>query len=259
MGFFLKSEPAGKNRTAEVFLCRPKTLTPDPPLQEVGLRFYSPPLARWLSRDPMENLAFLNLYVALANNPVNSVDVDGLFVINGANLPNDVAGKTEFNPRITVNSVTVNFCCCSISTATWAANTIVYIPANPDHPAYKSTTVQQIISHESVHASSDDALAAKALPVAITYLQGACIQKSFLYAAFSGGWNWTTAQCQKEMQSQGDNAAASIQTLAYSVLTTQAHSFIGAYPSTWNPAGVSKWNTWFAGWLAGGFNGGKYW
>lgn len=200
----------------------------------------------------------LNLYRALMNSPINAIDANGLYAAQGTILPDDVAGKTEFNPQITVQSVTVNHCFCSLDQATWAANTFVYYPGSANHPAYQHATLQQILDHEDVHASSDDALAAKALPIAISAMQVASLEKSWWQALFTG-WDWTEAECKSEMQGQLYAAAASIQNVAYGTLTTQAHSYIGEYVTTWNPAGVATWNTWFNGWLASQYNGGKYW
>lgn len=41
-------------------------------------RAYSPPLGRWLSRDPIGETAGANLYVYVQNNPIGSVDPHGL-------------------------------------------------------------------------------------------------------------------------------------------------------------------------------------
>ena len=257
MGYYYNAEP--ENAVPPNSRVSPKTHTPASPVKERGHRYFHPETGRWLSRDPVGERGGKNLYVALRNNPFGRVDPHGLYDTQGITLPDDVVGKTEFNPKITVQSVTVNYCCCSLSQATWDANTVVYYPGNANHPAYQVTTLGQILAHEGAHASTDDALAAKALPVAITYLQGHCQQKGWWYALVSGGWNWTTAQCQSEMQGQADAAASYLQGLAYGMLQTQAHSFYGAYPNTWNPAGVPQWHNWFNGWLAGQFNGGKYW
>jgi hypothetical protein len=194
----------------------------------------------------------------MANNPVRAIDLFGLYTTTGTILPDNVAGKTEFEPKITIQSVSVNHCCCSINQATWAANTVVLFPGSAAHPAYRVTTLEQILSHEIVHASSDDAVAAKALPIAIRYLQGVCVQKKWWYGLFTG-WEWTEEQCKNEMQIQADAAASAIREMALDSLNTQAHGLIGAYPNTWNPAGLPVWDAWFSGWLAAHFNGGKYW
>jgi RHS repeat-associated protein len=44
-----------------------------------GYRYYSPALGRWLSRDPIEEQGGLNLYGFVNNDPVNGVDVLGLY------------------------------------------------------------------------------------------------------------------------------------------------------------------------------------
>ena len=48
-----------------------------------GRRFYSPRLARWLSRDPIEEDGGLNLYAYCGNNAVNGIDILGLVEYRG--------------------------------------------------------------------------------------------------------------------------------------------------------------------------------
>jgi len=55
-------------------------------LSYFGRRFYSPPLGRWLSRDPIGEQAGLNLYAFVGNDPVNTVDPLGL---QSGNPPGD--------------------------------------------------------------------------------------------------------------------------------------------------------------------------
>ena len=43
-----------------------------------GRRFYSPRIARWLTRDPIEEDGGLNLYAYCGNNAVNGIDILGL-------------------------------------------------------------------------------------------------------------------------------------------------------------------------------------
>ena len=47
-------------------------------LNYYGYRFYSPPLGRWMNRDPLGEAGGLNLYGFVLNNPVNFVDPYGL-------------------------------------------------------------------------------------------------------------------------------------------------------------------------------------
>ena len=42
-----------------------------------GKRFHSPPLRRWLTRDPIEEKGGANLYVFCKNNPLANLDPDG--------------------------------------------------------------------------------------------------------------------------------------------------------------------------------------
>ena len=59
-----------------------KYLDPETGLYYYGYRFYSPVLARWLTRDPIEEQGGLNLYAFCGNNGVNKTDVYGLFPVN---------------------------------------------------------------------------------------------------------------------------------------------------------------------------------
>ncbi|MGJ3242470.1 MAG: RHS repeat-associated core domain-containing protein [Opitutales bacterium] len=58
-------------------------------LYDYGLRYYSPALQRFLTRDPIREAGGLNLYRFAANNPVNYFDRYGLtpFVIDPAQPP----------------------------------------------------------------------------------------------------------------------------------------------------------------------------
>ena len=47
-----------------------------------GYRYYSPTLAKWLNRDPLEEEGGLNLYAFVQNNPINSVDALGEMLID---------------------------------------------------------------------------------------------------------------------------------------------------------------------------------
>ena len=55
-------------------------------LYDFGFRFYSPGMGRWLNRDPIQEAGGINLYAAMGNNPVNSLDSYGLDV-GWANRP----------------------------------------------------------------------------------------------------------------------------------------------------------------------------
>jgi RHS repeat-associated protein len=215
-----------------------------------GYRYYNPETGRWPSRDPIGEKGGLNLYGFCGNNPLMDFDPDGRYDVKFITLPPVDLGKTEFDPVIKVTAVKVNFCCCSLVSATWAANTHVLINISANVPG--------VGAHEAVHAITDDAVAAKALPVAIIYLQSICTKKGFLSEVFTGP-DWTQSSCMSKMRSEADAAASYINDLANGMLQDKAHSFIGAYGNTWNPNGIALYDVWFKSWLAGQFNGGKYW
>ncbi|MCX6925399.1 MAG: RHS repeat-associated core domain-containing protein [Verrucomicrobia bacterium] len=56
-------------------------------LFDYGYRFYSPSMARWLSRDPAEEDEAVNLYAFVGNSPVNFVDPVGLQGVPSFPLP----------------------------------------------------------------------------------------------------------------------------------------------------------------------------
>ena len=70
MGFYLDSAvtPAGRTR---------KTGTPRSARVGSGLRYYSPGIGRWLSRDPMGRRVTPNLFAGMLNNPIRYIDAGG--------------------------------------------------------------------------------------------------------------------------------------------------------------------------------------
>ena len=76
MSFYLKPEYAGNAYRASERT--PENAYPRKSLQERGLRFYSPGLGRWLSRDPIGEPGGINLYVFADNSPVARRDAIGL-------------------------------------------------------------------------------------------------------------------------------------------------------------------------------------
>lgn len=69
MGHFLRTETPARNWPSGCSR-----------LQQRGQRFYSPPLGRWLSNDPIGISGGLNQYVFCGNSPVNARDPLGLVV-----------------------------------------------------------------------------------------------------------------------------------------------------------------------------------
>lgn len=60
-----------------------------------GFRYYAPWLCRWLNPDPIGPKDGLNVYQFVHNNPVNSIDPDGLQTSSGVNVPY----PRQFNSR----------------------------------------------------------------------------------------------------------------------------------------------------------------
>ena len=69
--------PTTNNQSLFHFRYSTKYLDPETGLYYYGYRFYSPVLARWLTRDPIEEQGGLNLYAFCGNNGVNGFDPYG--------------------------------------------------------------------------------------------------------------------------------------------------------------------------------------
>jgi RHS repeat-associated protein len=79
MGYFLTTSP--ETAVPESSLASPKTHTPFSRVKERGRRFYSPELARWLNRDPVEEEGGICLYCFSQNAPLGSIDPLGDTVV----------------------------------------------------------------------------------------------------------------------------------------------------------------------------------
>ena len=75
MAYCLTTEP--ENAAPAKSIARPKTHTPLLQVKDLGLRFYSPNLGRWLNRDPIGQKGGLHLYGFVRNAPLLAVDSDG--------------------------------------------------------------------------------------------------------------------------------------------------------------------------------------
>ena len=90
MGFFFKNDPASLRELCRAGACPsasrprvyPKPYTRGSTLHKSGLRFYSPELRRWLSRDPVEEEYHASLYVYVENDVSNSFDGFGDETVN---------------------------------------------------------------------------------------------------------------------------------------------------------------------------------
>lgn len=79
----------------------PKTHTPDPQVQDLGLRLYSPSLGRWLSKDPIGEEGGDNLQRYCHNSPQQRIDAFGTFdewVENIAPLDEQPVNDSTGNP-----------------------------------------------------------------------------------------------------------------------------------------------------------------
>jgi RHS repeat-associated protein len=76
---FVRRASEGKNLTPAVSSCTRKSVARRLRLQERGARFYSAILARWISRDPIEEEGSLNLYGFVRNNAVSLYDLLGQY------------------------------------------------------------------------------------------------------------------------------------------------------------------------------------
>ena len=64
------------------FLFSTKYFDKETNLYYYGYRFYNPQMGRWINRDPLEEVDEENLYAFVANNPINTVDLLGLYAID---------------------------------------------------------------------------------------------------------------------------------------------------------------------------------
>lgn len=81
MGYYLKPESVGQERTSAIFPDTPKTLTPGSRLKGLGLRFYKTDIGRWLNRDPIEENGGIGLYCFVRNRPMDQVDPLGQYYV----------------------------------------------------------------------------------------------------------------------------------------------------------------------------------
>ena len=70
--------PATPKTHTRHFSCRLKNAYRGLQVEDLGYRFYSANLARWMNRDPIEEQGGLNLFEATGNNPIGLVDALGL-------------------------------------------------------------------------------------------------------------------------------------------------------------------------------------
>ena len=99
MGYHIQCDPETPDASARTHPCNPENAWPGFCMQDVGQRFYSPPLGRWLNRDPIGERGGVRLYTFVRNNGVSRVDPIGLQEWDGdwsdfTGLPGEGVGYT---------------------------------------------------------------------------------------------------------------------------------------------------------------------
>ena len=96
MGYHIQCDPE-TSEAPEPQPCNPENAWPGFCMQDVGLRFYSPAMGRWINRDPLEEYAGPGcLYAYIDNRPIDQLDPHGLFSLwrwlytGDWNAPDDV-------------------------------------------------------------------------------------------------------------------------------------------------------------------------
>ena len=77
MGYHIQHDPDAPARTRP---CNPENAWPGFCMQDVGQRFYSPGMGRWLNRDPIGEIVGPDDYGFCRNSPVDLWDILGLCV-----------------------------------------------------------------------------------------------------------------------------------------------------------------------------------
>ena len=83
----------GSEAGSNPFRFSTKSLDTETGLSYYGYRYYSPELGRWISKDPLQELGGINLYIFVGNCPVGYIDYLGLDWLT--NLSNFVAGAGD--------------------------------------------------------------------------------------------------------------------------------------------------------------------
>jgi RHS repeat-associated protein len=84
VGYYTSSWSASSSSFGWTYLYGGYQLDPETNLYQVRNRYYHSALGRWLSRDPIEEVAGTNLYAYVSNNAVNAVDPTGLIKYKSA-------------------------------------------------------------------------------------------------------------------------------------------------------------------------------
>jgi len=82
MGYFPTTITSSRKSMAAHSLARPKTHTTGARVSNLGQRFYSPDLGRWLFRDPIGERGGVGLYGMCKNDPTGHYDAKGLVPVS---------------------------------------------------------------------------------------------------------------------------------------------------------------------------------
>jgi len=103
MAFYLKTESASPKTHGRRFSCQPENAYRVSRVKDPGLRFYSAPLGKWISRDSIRERGGLNLYAHVSNDPISLFDYLGLkcvkFVTPDAGKYKDVQSISDVAAR----------------------------------------------------------------------------------------------------------------------------------------------------------------
>jgi RHS repeat-associated protein len=198
-----------------------------------GGRYLNTSTGRWLSKDPMDERAGSNLYAFVQNRPTDRFDILGFYDegFDPLDGPNGAGARTSFHIKVNVTQVSVSGCCCKLVSATFQPIIKIDYNSDPNALIWKQTTLAQMRAHETVHADADVAITQAGMPYAICVLQRNCLKRWF-------GMSWTVSKCKSAQQDELQKAAGSLESYADGEIQKLAHSYIGAYPMNWNPAGI---------------------
>lgn len=139
-------------------------------------RGYNPATARWLNRDPIEEMGGLNLYGYVMNDPINFVDPDGRDPLNipglGTVSPSDLNGmvgnaQTVAQERQAVNAINQEF------NQRFEQNAVAPDFQRQNDPFRSASAIAQEIAESGAEAAVDHVLRKQGATMARSALKGA--------------------------------------------------------------------------------------